>query len=175
MPFCLNCGKEVPSAAKFCGNCGAAVPETRPDPSSQRPSVAEPRVVVERTVVDSRPKGIRLLVTLSLVAGLVVIGFGAFLVVIAASVADEPVITDLGAVLVILGMLTFIPRYGYSVGKPWGRKTGFGAGAAYIVLGLFLMVLSDFTLFALGATSIAFGAANVYYLTKPSAKAYFSR
>ncbi len=125
--------------------------------------------------MDPRPKGLRLLVALCLVVSIVVIGFGLFLIVIASLAGGGAAATDLGVIFVILGMATFVPRYGYSNGKSWGRKAGFSAGAAYALLGLLLLAVPDLVLSVLGVTSLAFGLANLYYLLKPATRAYFAR
>lgn len=143
-------------------------------PSNQVPA-AESRAVVRQTIVNPRPEGIRLLVMLSLAAGIIVIGFGVFLIVIASSVGGAPIVADLGTIFVILGIATFVVRYGYSNAKSWGRKTGLGAGVVYVLLGLFLLFIPDLTTQALAVTSLAFGAANLYYLMKPATKAYFAK
>jgi hypothetical protein len=170
MPFCLNCGKEVPAGAKYCGNCGAP---TRGSSFSQaeRGDVPEPRIA-ERAIANSMPKGIKLLVALSLVASVVVVSFGTFLFVVA-TLEGASIVADIGIIFIILGLATFIPRYGYSNAKSWGRKAGSAEGVVYALLGLFLM-LGDLPLQAVGATSLAFGVANLYYLRKAVAKAYFA-
>lgn len=172
MPFCLNCGKEIPGGAKYCGNCGAPILESSSSSAEHRQDAPEPRVV-ERAIADSMPKGIKLLVALSLVASVVVVGSGTFLFVIASTLKGETIVADLGIIFIILGLATFIPRYGYSYAKSWGRKAGSIEGVVYVLLGLFLM-LGDLSLQALGAASLAFGVANLYYLMKPVAKAYFT-
>lgn len=134
---------------------------------SNQALVAGSQVVVQPTAEKSRPKGIRLLVALSLVASVVVIGFGVLFIVVATSAVD------LGTIFILLGVATFALRYGYSNGKSWGRPAGFGAGTVYVVFGLLLLVDPDLSIQALGATSLAFGTANLYYLLRPATKEYF--
>jgi uncharacterized membrane protein len=40
MPYCTNCGTEVPTTAAFCGHCGGAQPRVRPGPGAYRPSAS---------------------------------------------------------------------------------------------------------------------------------------
>lgn len=161
MPFCLNCGREIPPGAKFCGNCGDPVQggEQRRD----KAQVPEQTVATAISKGDARPEGIRLLVMLSFVAAIVIIAFGILFVVIA------PKAPGFGTIFVVIGIGTFVPRYGFSNAKSWGRSGGYALGIVYVILGvLFLAILQ-----LVGALSLFFGIATLYYMTRPTAKAYF--
>jgi uncharacterized membrane protein HdeD (DUF308 family) len=99
------------------------------------------------------------------------IAFGALFVLLSAEGAG------LGAFFIIVGGATFVPRYGYSNAKPWGIRAGTAKGVVYALLGLLFTVASisplDVISLVLGVLGIAYGALNIYYLTKPVPKAYF--
>lgn len=172
MPFCLNCGKEVPAGAKFCGNCGTPVQETGSVSSRQAPA-EESRVFVRQAVVDPRPEGIRLLVWLCLLAAIAALCVGCAFIALATGKASA--VADLGIVFVILGVATFVVRFGYSNATSWGRIAGIGIGVIYALLGLFLLALSYIPLQVVGAASLAFGATNLYYMMKSATKSYFNQ
>ncbi len=165
MPYCLNCGREVPLGAKFCGNCGAPVGEV---PAAAPTAPAQP-VQTQALRANERPEGIRLLVTLCLVAAAALMALGGFLVVIGTGA-----VADFGWLLVVLGVATLVPRYGYSNAKSWGRTAGTAIGAAYLIFGL-LLVSSLGVLAIFGVASLAFGLGNIYYMRKASTKIYLKR
>jgi zinc-ribbon domain len=59
LPFCLNCGAQLPIGAKFCGSCGAAA-GVAPSPASGPPQAqADEPVIHSQTVSEtSRLSGV---------------------------------------------------------------------------------------------------------------------
>lgn len=36
MPFCMNCGQQLPEGAKFCSGCGTAMGEVKPEETQRQ-------------------------------------------------------------------------------------------------------------------------------------------
>ncbi len=177
MTFCLNCGKEIPAGAKFCGNCGTPVGA----PAGPAPAGSASAGQAPVTVQGSQPEGIRLLAWLSLLASAVVICLGGFLVIVSLLIGKAAALSDLGGLLVVLGVVTLVPRYAYINHASWGRRAGISIGIVYVSVGLLfvlaglLMAKPAYAIATWGFFSLAFGATSLYCMARATARKYFSR
>ena len=48
MPFCNNCGTELPPDAKFCHDCGTTVPDTKSSTQSKKESITNLGQTIQR-------------------------------------------------------------------------------------------------------------------------------
>jgi hypothetical protein len=85
MPYCGNCGAEVPEGQKFCGNCGAEVAGA----AAVRPEA------VARTPFTSKPFPWKILI--AAVIALIVVGIGVLFILAATGTAEIPVLSPLFA------------------------------------------------------------------------------
>ena len=188
MPYCKNCGKELPERATFCPNCGAPVASAAP------PQVTE-RKEPQRKV---RPVGVSIIAILeavvslfTLFGGIALVGLAAFLAAGGWGVIPEQeleralrempwasgftgvrfmalttaFLTVMGIIVLAIAVIGFVLAWGLWVGKRW-------AWTATIVLSVLGILLNLFSLPA-SIIGILIYAAIIYYLTRPYVKAYY--
>ena len=157
MTYCSNCGKVVPSGAKFCPNCAA--PVAQPIGGAEQSASWQPRSAV------SRPQGARFLMLLDFVVGTAFSVFGAL---VTASAHTAFALT-FGSIIVVLGLLTIEVGYGLRKARPWAWLLGLWAAVVYIVLGILLVAT------VLGLPMVVFGVLTVYCLTRAELKRYLGK
>ena len=188
MPYCKNCGKELPEGATFCPNCGAPVAAVAPPQVTQR---IEPQR-------KARPIGISILTILeaivslfTLIAGIAMIGLATFLAVGGWGIIPEQeleralrempwasgftgvrfmalttaFLTIMGIVVLAIAVIGFVLAWGLWNGKRWSRTATIVLSALGILLGLFSLPAS--------LVGILIYAVIIYYLTRPHVKAFY--
>ncbi len=188
MPYCKNCGKELPEGATFCPNCGVPVAAAAPS------QVTEKKEEQEKV----RPVGIGIISILQaivslfmLIGGIALIGLAAFLSVGGWGVVSEvelemalrevpwasgftavplmalttTFLTVIGIIVLAIAVIGFVLAWGLWGGKRW-------AWAATLVLSA-LGILANLFSLPVSIIGILIYAAIVYYLTRSYVKAYY--
>ena len=173
MPFCSKCGSQVPDESRFCPNCGQDV--TKPVTAPPTPGIPEQQVI-------QRPTGVTIMAVLQVLAGLVFFGLGALMMALAGFVGMAGVIPDIpvfpaflggvvlgiiGAIMLVVGILSFVVAYGYWNGRGWAWTLG-------IVLTVISLVL-DLLSLPEGGLGLIINALIIYYLTRPYVKRWFGK
>ncbi len=122
-----------------------------------------------------RSYGVTILAILEVIGGLVLLGTGASLGVVGMMVGAVPyagwffgpIIFVFVAILVILGLLSFVIAYGLWTGKGW-------AWAIALVLAVIGIIINLFSLPG-GIIGIIIDVIIIYYLTRPHVKAFFGK
>jgi len=96
MPFCRNCGAEIPSESKFCSKCGAPV---------EQPFPIMPQQITPAKVKEEEAKPVAGLIV-SLISGLMAMLGGLAYEGLMAALGSEP--TPYGWTSFIVGFLTII-------------------------------------------------------------------
>ena len=173
MPFCSKCGTEVSEDASFCPNCGQTL--------SVSAATSVPHASKPYETVAQRPAGITIIAILEVLGGLVFLGLGTLMILIAGilGTAIQPtnfpvlggiigiVLGILGGILILISIANFIIAYGYWNGRNWA----WSIGIAFAVLGII------FGLIALpgGIIRILLDLLIIYYLTRPYVKSFFGK
>ena len=133
-----------------------------------------------------RPTGVTVLAVLDILGGIVGLGFGALLLLVAAlsssSLATQyPALSTisgistylyaLGALSLILGILAIVIAIGFLGGRGWAWTLGIVTGIISIVISIAEAVLG----FSSNIVGIIFQIIIIYYLTRPHVKAYFGK
>jgi len=127
-----------------------------------------------------RPLGVTVLAVLDIITGILVIIGG---IAIAEIVMMFPMIADMtifagfaatfgavfGGVLVIMGVIAFLVGWGFWKGKEWAWTLGVILYVICIILGLLPILRGDVS----GIVGIIVGGVILYYLFKPSVRAWF--
>jgi len=111
------------------------------------------------------------LALLNLAAGVLIIILGALFVL-----SPYDFVVFLGAVLILLGIMTLGVWYGLRHALEWAKLVGMFSSVVYMVIGVLLLyslsvAFTGFS-FLVAVLSIAFGALEFYTMTRPRTKAY---
>jgi len=165
LPFCSNCGTEIPSGVKFCPNCGApqvpgAGPGQVPRPSSAR-KVKRPAVATILTVSHFS-------------LGLIFAILGALTLALGLSLplAQSAFYFYFAALVLVVGIASILAGYGFLRFRPWLKTLGVLTSVGYFVGGV-LMILSV-GLGALGAMALIQAAGTLIYLRRTDFKTLLS-
>ncbi|MBI4258923.1 MAG: zinc-ribbon domain-containing protein [Thaumarchaeota archaeon] len=173
MPFCPNCGKEVPDGAAFCSSCGANLLA----PASPIPQEKQ----VSKTM--RRPIGVAVITILEGVAGILFILSGISILDIGSQIdaailalgsiinVNIPLVgatmTATGLLLMSLGAISFILVWGLWIGKNW-------AWVVTLVISALGLIFNIFSLPA-GMLGLIINAVILFYLTRRKVRVYFYR
>src|SRR5256885_12929913 len=129
-----------------------------------------------RWLVGRRPRGIAVLAVLQILASLALLVGGLVLVVAASlppsvDVQGEAATFALGAVLILLGVLSLIVAWGLWTLRPWARK----AAILFAIVSLGTDVISIVTGNYANAVALLLDLLLIWYLTRPGVKAAFIR
>src|SRR5437870_3790847 len=129
-----------------------------------------------RWLVGRRPRGIAILAALQVLASVALLVGGLVLVVAASlppsvDVQGEAAAFALGAVLILLGVLSLIVAWGLWTLQPWARKVAI----LFAIVSLGTDVVSILTGNYGNAVALLFDLLLIWYLTRPGVRAAFVR
>ena len=129
-----------------------------------------------RWLVGRRPRGIAILAALQVLASVALLVGGLVLVVAASlppsvDVQGEAAAFALGAVLILLGVLSLIVAWGLWTLQPWARKVAM----LFAIVSLGTDVVSIVTGNYENAVALLIDLLLIWYLTRPSVRAAFVR
>ena len=173
MSFCPKCGVDVKNEASFCPSCGYALSVSTIPPIPQAASIPDR--------ATQRPMGIAVIAALEVLGGLVFLGLGAIMLLIAGilgtglSTTDFPVLGSItgiiigmgGVILALIGTVNFVIAYGYWNGRGWAWIVGLAFAALGIIIGLITLPG--------GLIRIVLDVLIIYYLTRPHVKIFFGK
>lgn len=174
MPYCPKCGEQVPEEGRFCPNCGQDLVITAQPARAPAPGVSEQ--------IQERPTGVTILAALQVLAGLIFVGLGAIVLVVAGLLGiagfrpQGPMVPlflggfvmgIVGGIMIIIGIISFAVAYGFLNGLGWA----WALGLAIAVFGLILGLLS----LPGGVVPILIEILIIYYLTRPHVKRFFGK
>lgn len=146
----------MPTGAKFCPNCATPVASQRTEQVPTTPAQAQ-------ELGTSQPRGPRILMLIDFAVGIVLTAFGVLVITLAPGV---------GAIFVVVGVLSLTVGYGLRKARSWTWLLGLWAGVVYVVLGI-LFVSAEAYLEGIG--SIVFGGGSIYYLNRVEVKRYLGK
>ncbi len=140
-----------------------------------------------------RPTGVTILGVLAILGGIFLLFAGTVLIGLATLASSEiatgvtnagypglssltagtitTIVTVLGAVILILGILYLVYGIGFFSGKGWAWTLGIIGTILGIILNIVQIALGSFT----SISGLIIGLIIIYYLTRPHVKAYFGK
>jgi len=181
MPFCTNCGKEIPEGSTFCKFCGApatAAPTAppayqAPPPAYQPPPPAYQPFPGTPAPAGVRPTGVTIVAILEWITGaLAILGSLGMILLSSALGAFGGMMIVMGIVTLAIGLATIVVGWGLWTLKKWAWNVAVILGALGILMGLGGVILSPQSLGS-QLLGLIINAVILYYLTRPNIKAVF--
>ena len=141
------------------------------------------------TSTGSRPLGVTIIAILNVISGIIMLAGGAGLATLGSALPTMTTVDPnaggqmalvgllgggavaVGAVLIILGIVSFIVAWGLFKGKGWAWTVTLILSAISIIMGIVSLVGGNF-----GAiVNIIIAGIVIYYLFRPHVKAYFGK
>jgi zinc-ribbon domain len=163
LPYCSECGKEVPAGVKFCPNCGTALLAAGSHPQK-----------VEAKPATLRPGAVTLGVLLDFVVGGIFLVLGVIYLFLPEPAGLLAFAVTLGAVMLAVGGASVFSGYGLWKRRRWVWKVGTGGGIGYVVVGAIVASPMDSWVSVVGVLAALLGAFTLYYLWLGGARAYFT-
>ena len=181
MPYCTNCGKEIPAGSAFCKFCGTRItattpstppPTYHPPPPPPPPSIYPPPSGAPAPPL-TRPTGVTILAILEWIMGaLAVLGSLGTIAVSGFAGAFGGFMVIMGLVSLAIGVANIVVGWGLWTLKKWAWNIAVVLGALGILISLAVIVFNPQGI-AGQILGLAINALILYYLTRPHIKACF--
>ncbi len=182
MPYCTNCGKEIPAKSTFCKYCGAKLASTTsapppPPPPTSLPPPPPPGTYAPTSGVApppaTRPTGVTILAILEWIGGaLAILGSLGTVAISGFAGAFGGFIIIMGIVSLVMGVASIVVGWGLWTLKKWAWNIALILGAIAIIISLASIVFNPRGIMG-QILGLAINGAVIYYLTRPHIKACF--
>jgi hypothetical protein len=161
--YCTHCGLKIEPTSGFCSHCGRAAP-----------LAAAQAAATTAVAPKSRPTGVTIVAILNIIGGIAM-----FATVILASIGasisptEETVsaVQTIGAILIAVGIVSFVVAYGVLKGRPWAWTLTVIVSIINIVVSVILIALFSIV----SILNIIMSGLILYYLYRRHVKAYFGK